>query len=206
MLTKLKQMLVSMMWMSDDLDGKIESSFLSMVSKVREEDQTVWRSCVYGSNTDENSKQVENKDHMLMRFMIGEFTNDIRCRASTLCQLMSISYTDTTTKMSIELFKRVLCERTDIFYDRHPHQLMMCCLYAVLCAQSNTHARKARQKLEVSFQKIAEAYMKMNRDDFGSEIPYTILHRVKNCSKQDDQFGDVMDIIYEEILKLIRSI
>ena len=137
--------------------------------------------------------------------MIGELINDIRCRASTLCQLMSISYPSITTKMSIELFKRVLCERTDIFYDRHPDQLMMCCLYAVLCAQSNTHARKARQKPEVGFQKIAEAYMKMNRDDFGSEIPYTILHRVKNCSKQDDQFGDVIFLHNNVFMPAVKS-
>ena len=43
-LTQLEKMLIGMMWMSDDLDGKTESSFLSMVSKLREEDPTVWRS------------------------------------------------------------------------------------------------------------------------------------------------------------------
>jgi len=204
-LTQLKQMLVGMMWMSDDLDGKIESSFLGMVSKLREEDPTVWRSCVYGSYTDENSKQVESKDHMLVSFMISKLVNDITHRVSALCQLLSISYPSITTKMSIELFKKVLCERTDIFYDRHPDQLMMCCLYAVLCAQSNTHARKARQNPEVNFQKIAEAYMKMNRDDFGSEIPYTILHRIKNCSKQDDQFGDVISLHNNVFVPAVKS-
>lgn len=205
-LTQLKQMLVGMMWMSDDLDGKTESSFSSMVSNLREEDPTAWRSCVYGSNTDENPKPVESKDYMLVSFMIGEVINDITRRTSTLCQLLSISYPSITTKMSIELFKRVLCERTDIFYDRHPDQLMMCCLYAVLCAQSNTHARKARQQQpDVGFQKIAEAYMKMNRDDFGSEIPYTILHRIKNCSKQDDQFGDVISLHNNVFVPAVKS-
>jgi len=37
----------------------------------------------------------------------------------------------------------------------------------------------------------------LNRDRIGSEVSYAIVHRIKNCSGHDDQFGDIISLFNE---------
>jgi len=97
----------------------------------------------------------------------------------------------------MNIFKTMLHHRTDIFFDRHPDQLMLCSLYAALRAQSQFDP-------EAKFQQIADAYMEMNRDVLGSEVPYTILHRIKNCSDDDNQFGDIISLYNEVFVPSVK--
>lgn len=189
-LRQLQTMLLGMIWMSDDLEVKVELTFLGMISKLRE-NPVVWNQ-TFPTSSNENLMQGNSKEESLVRYMLGNLIHVVNQRVTTLCQLLGVSSVHTTSEKTMDLFKKVLHDRTDIFFDRHPDQLMLCSLYATLCAQRKKYAPK------VGFQKVADAYMLMNRDILGSEIPYTILHRVKNCSDNARWFGDIL-LLYNKV-------
>lgn len=112
-------------------------------------------------------------------------------------ELLSVPWIEATTKTTMEIFTTMLHHRTEIFFNRHPDQLMMCSLYAALCARSNSAS-------DVLFQDIANAYIKMNRDQVGSEISYMILHRIKNCSDRDEKFGDVVSLYNQVFVPAVK--
>lgn len=111
-------------------------------------------------------------------------------------ELLSVPWIEATTNKTMEIFTTMLHHRTEIFFNRHPDQLMMCSLYAALCARSNSVSN-------VLFQDIADAYMKI-RDQVGSEISYMILHRIKNCSDHDEKFGDVVSLFNQVFVPAVK--
>ena len=198
-LRQLQTMLLEMIWMSsNDLEVKIETSFIRMVSKLRETPSTWEQIFAVEENKKEKIMQGNNRMQVLVGFMLNNLTNVINRRINGLCTLLSLSSPTSTTEITMKLFNKILRDRTDLFYNRHPDQIMLCCLLVTLRAKSNNVHE------ENSFRHIANAYMKMHKDVLGSEIPYRILHRIKNCcSENDDEFGDIITLYNNVFLPTI---
>mmetsp|Transcript_26374 Transcript_26374/g.43162 ORF Transcript_26374/g.43162 Transcript_26374/m.43162 type:complete len:471 (+) Transcript_26374:2-1414(+) len=176
------------------IEGQIENTFVGMIKR---ESPATWRETCSIEPSEENSMQGNSREQMLVGYMLRNLVDVTNRRVSALCELLSVPSASVTTNKTMEVFTAMLHHRTDIFFDRHPDQLMLCSLYAAVSTKG---------KPEVSFQKITDAYMELNRDLLGSEISYAIVHRIKNCSDHEDQFGDIISLFNEVFVPKMKQL
>lgn len=189
-LRRLQEMILSMVWMknNNDLECNMESSFLGMVIRLRENPDTWRRTCPIAANDEKNRTQGISREQMLVSHLLRNLDVVTSRRVSELCMLLPLQSPPLPLEeQCMEIFRMLLHYRTDLFFDRHPDQLMLCCLYATV-------------RRNITFQNIADAYMQMNENIVGSEISYEILHRIKNCSEHGTQYGDIISLFNDIFL------
>ena len=187
-LRRLQEMILSMVWMKSN--NNFESSFLGIVIRLRK-NPAAWRLTCPIDDCEGNGTKEHSREQTVVNFLLRNLVDVIKHRVSTLCHLLELHLPYMAVK-TLEIFKRVLCDRTELFFDRHPDQIMLCCMYATV----GNH---------VTFQKIADAYTEMNRDVHGLEISYTILHRIKNCG-HDNQYGDIITLYNDVFLPSVKRL
>mmetsp|Transcript_20677 Transcript_20677/g.43168 ORF Transcript_20677/g.43168 Transcript_20677/m.43168 type:complete len:1109 (+) Transcript_20677:196-3522(+) len=197
-LHQLQEMLLGMIWMAgySCLGDKVQNTFAGMVNNLKENPATWLQTCLIKPSADKSSTE-NSREEMLVGYMLRNLVNVIQRRVSKLCELLLVPSATTTTNQTMKVFTTMLHHRTDMFFDRHPDQMMLCCIYTAMCLKSKVAPA-------VSFHKITEAYIEMNRDRIGSEISYAIVHRIKNCSGQDDQFGDIISLFNEVFVPNVK--
>lgn len=185
-LRKLQEMILSMVWMkcNNNLNHRFESSFLGMVIQLRK-NTVAWRlACPVDG--EEQATKVNSREEHIVHFLLQNLVVGIKQRVSSLLCLLSLPSPSLAGK-TLDIFKRVLRDRTELFFDRHPDQLMLCCLFVTVGNR-------------FTFQKIADAYIEMNADNLGPEISHTIIHSIKNCSGHGNQCGDIISLYNDVFL------
>ena len=188
-LSQLKEMTLTMIWMEVECDTNESTSFLNMVIEMRSNDPEKWsQTC--------SDAMKHTRGQSVVCYVIHNLIDVTRQRTTDMCELLLLPCSSSTTEITMDLFQNLLHYRTEIFYNRHPDQLMLCCLYASICAQS-------KHGPVVNFQRIADTYTEV-RHDLGSEVSYAILYRIKNCSDRADEFGDIVSLYNEVFLSCVK--
>lgn len=188
-LRQLKEMILTMIWMEIECDTNESTSFLNMVIEMRRNDPDEWRRTC-------SDAMKHSRGQSLAGYVMHNLIDVTKQRTADMCEMLYLPSSSSTTEMTIDLFQNLLHYRTEIFYNRHPDQLMLCCLYASICAQSKPGP-------VVNFQRIADTYTQV-RHDLGSEVSYAILYRIKNCSDRADEFGDIVSLYNEVFLSCVK--
>jgi hypothetical protein len=188
-LRQLKEMILTMIWMEIECDTNESTSFLNMVIEMRSNAPDKWsQTC--------SDAMKHTRGQSLVGYVMHNLIDVTKQRTTDMCEMLNLPSSSSTTEMTMDLFQNLLHYRTEIFYNRHPDQLMLCCLYASICAQS-------KHGPVVNFQRIADTYTQV-RHDLGSELSYAILYRIKNCSDRADEFGDIVSLYNEVFLSCVK--
>jgi hypothetical protein len=142
-LRRLQEMILSMVWMKSN--NNFESSYLGMVIRLRKNPAAWCLTCTF-DDREANGTKEQSREQTVVNFLLQNLVDIIKLCVSTICHLLELHSSSLAVK-TLEIFKRVLRDRTEVFFNRHPDQLMFCCLYATV----GNHA---------TFQKIAEHTLK----------------------------------------------
>ncbi|KAL7507873.1 hypothetical protein ACHAXN_006249 [Cyclotella atomus] len=173
-------------------------SFIEMINKLRER-PSCWplaslrELCPLNTGTTTNSTSKltsstmpsniggDSKEAMFVGYIIQKLLILIEKRASSLCRQLSLIPTNELSLSqahdvkgrTMTLFTTILCYRIDMFFGRHPDQIMMCALY-IVCS-------KMELADKIGLREIVKGYKVEKGGCLSEEVVMDILYRVKGC-------------------------
>jgi hypothetical protein len=106
---------------------------------------------------------------------------------------LSLSKANDVKEKAMTLFLSLMCYRIDIFFGRHPDQIMLCTLY-IVCS-------KMELAPKVTFREVLRAYRIMKETCLSHAVVKDIVYRIKYCTV-DGGTGDIVSF-YNVSMKLV---
>lgn len=185
----IQEMILDSLWLInfDDYYANLGSSFISMINKLRERPSNWPLDCLRQicpiKLTDFATNDVPAKECMFVSYMVQKLLAVIERRLEEICLILSLPNINTVGEKGMMVFTSLMCYRIDIFFNRHPDQIMLCTLYAV--------CTKMKLAPKVNFRKIIRAYEEKNSSFLSPSVVHKILYRISNCS----EVGGIGDIV-----------
>eukprot|EP00956_Cyclotella_meneghiniana_P009826 scaffold13631_cov38-Cyclotella_meneghiniana.AAC.1 len=188
-------------------NGSLGPSFIAMINKLRERPSS-WppaslrELCPIKSgrvalshlnNNNNNNNDTSCKESMFVGYIIQKLLILIDRRLHALCRELSLPHSNNLSlstaqdvkERTMTFYTCLMCYRIDVFFNAHPDQIMLCCLY-MICS-------KAGMARQVTFCEIVRVYEREKRRCLSEELVMNILYRIENCSVDGD--GGVGDIL-----------
>jgi hypothetical protein len=190
-LRQVQDMLIGSLWMmnSDGIARDIGSNFIEMINKLRERPST-WplanlrKMCsIDDSMSVDPTSPMNSKEYTFVSYMMNNLLSIIKRRVQALCNVLSLPNSTAVHDKTMMVFTTMLCYRIDLFFDRHPDQIMLCSMYAA-CA-------KMKLAPEIDFTKINDAYAETNKHELSPHVVHKILFQIK-FSSDNDGIGDII--------------
>lgn len=132
-----------------------------------------------------------SKESMFVGYIVQKLLISIERRLTLLCQQLSLptshnlslSGAHDVKEKTLTLFTLLLCYRVDLFFGRHPDQVLLCSLY-IVCSKMDLAPR-------VGFREIVEAYGRIKGECLSEWVVKDILYRVRGGGEG----GSVGDIV-----------
>ncbi len=194
LLRQLQKAIIGLIWMTDFRDGSsIESSVIGKIEKLRQESmwpvESLQRTCPIGisiSNTDKNAVSTY-EDGALVDYIIRNLIAYTKQRVSAMCCILGSPTRNLRDLVGqvMMVYCTMLCHRIELFFCRHPDQLMMCALYLV--------CTKMGYAQSVTFNDVQIAYEEMTKDFL---LPRTIRDMFERIMihPETDGFGDLISL------------
>jgi len=198
-LRQIQEMLLDSLW-SFDYDGEHFSdsfgpTFIGMINKLRESPSS-WplaslrTLCPIKSGVTLSQNEV-SKESVFVGYIIQKLLLLIEGRLQTLCRElslskrneMSLSKANDVKEKTMTLFISLMCYRIDMFFYRHPDQIMLCSLYIV--------CNKMEMASKIAFKDIIRVYDSEKMMFLSGSVVKSILYRIENCTED----GDVRNIV-----------
>ncbi len=172
-LRRLQEMLLGLMWMNNSvkMTGDADSTFIGMINKLKQNPTTWKQLCPIGTEKEADSTISNDKDRIFVGYVLRNLAKAIGRRTLALCVHLSVPETPAVASKAMVVFVNMLYHNVDMFIDRHPDQLMLCSLYLACC--------KLKLAPTVDFQKIKDAYMKLNEKFYDKSTLNAIFFEVK---------------------------
>ena len=186
----IQEMILDSLWLinlDDYYAANHDSSFISMINKLRERPSNWPLACLHQScpiklmNFAPND--VPAKECMFVSYMVQKLLAVIERRLEEICIILLLPNIDTVGEKGMMIFTSLMCYCIDIFFNRHPDQIMLCTLYAV--------CTKLKLAPQVNFRKIIKAYEQKISSYLSPSVIHNILYRISNCS----EVGGIGDIV-----------
>ena len=200
-LRSIQEMLLDSLWMSDtQIAEAITSSssstssfycgpsFIAMINKLRESPSS-WpipslrELCPIksGVKLPPSHTSSETKEGMFVGYIIQKLLVLTERRLHSLCRELSLpnvnelslSKANEVKEKTLTLMTSLMCYRIDLFFNRHPDQIMMCALY-IICSKMDLAPM-------VGFGEIVRVYEVERGRVLSLGVVRDILYRVKNC-------------------------
>eukprot|EP00956_Cyclotella_meneghiniana_P026645 scaffold58118_cov37-Cyclotella_meneghiniana.AAC.10 len=188
---------------NNDNNGSLGPSFIAMINKLRERPSS-WppaslrELCPIKSGrvalSHLNNNETSCKESMFVGYIIQKLLILIDRRLHALCRELSLPHSNNLSlstaqdvkERTMTLYTCLMCYRIDVFFNAHPDQIMLCCLYMI--------CRKAGMARQITFCEIVRVYEREKRRCLSEELVMSILYRIENCSVDSDG-GGVGDIL-----------
>ena len=193
-LRQIQEMILDSIWLSnlnDDDNANFGPSFICMVNKLRERPSS-WplpflrQICPIKAGGNLPPKDGTNsKECMFVGYIMQRLLVVIEHRLRTICSVLSLRDFDAVKEQTMVVFTSLMCYRVDIFFNRHPDQILLCAVYAV--------CTKMKLAPEMTFRKIIGAYEKKTEAYLSRDVVHDILYRIDDCS-EDGEIGNIVSL------------
>ncbi|KAL3784536.1 hypothetical protein HJC23_012171 [Cyclotella cryptica] len=192
----IQEMIVDSLWLvnfddciNNNTNNNLGSSFVSMINKLRERPSNWPLACLRQicpiKLMNCASNDAPAKECMFVSYMVQKLLAVIERRLKELCAILSLPNIDTVGEKSLMVFTSLMCYRIDIFFNRHPDQIMLCTLYAV--------CTKMKLAPHTNFRTIVHAYVQKNSSYLSHSVVHNILYSISNCS-EGGGVGDILSL------------
>ena len=217
-LRQVQEMVLDSLWLLMEYDANptsggvdnLEPSFIGMINKLRERPSS-WPVAPLrdrcpiqsGMPAGPSGTPESSKESMFVGYIVHKILMLTERRLKTLCIELSSSNSNEMAssesqhqvrEKTMTLFTSLMCYRVDMFFNRHPDQIMLCALYMVCC--------KMDLAPKITFGSIVRAYESSKREYLKPIVIQKILYRIQDCTA-DGSKGDIISFYNVSMLHFI---
>ena len=188
-----QEMILDSLWLEDVMQGSRES-FVAMVQKLQS--SGVWpipslrEKCPMSFEKSSSGPSESSKESMFVGYILHKTLMLAERRCKSLCEKLSLpnNFTGLTPskcnqikEKTMALFTSLMCHRVELFYHRHPDQILLCAMY-MICS-------KLGLALKVTFVNIVRAYESYKKKNLKLEVVQRILYDIPDCMEDGSRGG-----------------